>query len=98
MRSSSTTLTRTKLISRDNAFGNDSDEYVSESIGIMANIFFRPRITQQISTSQKPLTKPTTYSSNSTNRVSKEHKSTVGTGCSSSNLKLLEAKVDLVTP
>ncbi|CAH1413878.1 unnamed protein product [Lactuca virosa] len=85
-----------KLSSRDNTFGDDSDEYVSESIGVMTNIFVKPRPPLNTATSQKPSTELTASLSNSTNLPSKEHKSIAGSGHSSVNIKILEAKVDLL--
>ncbi|CAH1425773.1 unnamed protein product [Lactuca virosa] len=89
-------ITRTKLSSRDYTSGNDSDEYVLESIGVMTQIFLKPQPPSNTTTSQNPPTEPTTSSSNSTNQPFKEHKSTTRSLYSSANLKILEAKVDLI--
>lgn len=96
LKTSSETLIGMKLISRDNAFGDDSDEYVSESIRVVTNIFVKPRPPPNTATSQKPLIELNVSSSNSTNLPSKEHKYIVGSVHSSVNIKILEAKVDLL--
>lgn len=54
LKMSSKTLSRTNLSLRDNAFGNEFDEYVSESIRVMPNIFVKPRPPPNTATSQKP--------------------------------------------
>ncbi|CAI9297090.1 unnamed protein product [Lactuca saligna] len=65
-------------------------------VGIMNNIFIKPRPPlNTTATSQKPPVEPTSSSSYSTNRPSKELKSSAK--CSHSiDFKLLEAKIDLI--
>lgn len=62
----------------------------------MPNIFVKPQPLENTVASQKPPIEQVASSSNSINHPSKEQKSTAGSGYSSANIKILEAKVDLI--
>lgn len=93
LKTTSKILSGMKLRSIDNVFAKDLNEYVSKSIGIMPNIFSKPRPPPNTTTSQKLPKKLATSLSNSTNCPSQGNKSISISTYSSTNLKILEARV-----